>query len=82
MGWAALLFNPWLTLVLGLGLPLQASGGGWGVGLYPHTACHLPCDLTSLPCCRLLYVGSSMYPIMGALRYSHGGPWEVRWVGG
>eukprot|EP00887_Chlorella_sp_A99_P000933 scaffold5.g933.t1 len=26
---------------------------------------------------RLLYLGASMYPIMGALRYSYGGPWEV-----
>ena len=28
---------------------------------------------------RLLYMSSSMmYPIMGALRKRHGGPWEVR----
>jgi hypothetical protein len=26
---------------------------------------------------RLLYLGAAMYPIMGALRYSFGGPWEV-----
>lgn len=27
---------------------------------------------------RLLYSGPFMYPIVGALRYSHGGRWEVR----
>lgn len=26
---------------------------------------------------RLLYKGVTMYPIMGALRHSYGGPWEV-----
>ena len=26
---------------------------------------------------RLLYIGMGPYPIMGALRYSYGGPWEV-----
>lgn len=26
---------------------------------------------------RLLYISASMYPIMGALRYSYGGQWEV-----
>ncbi|GAB4816981.1 hypothetical protein N2152v2_004027 [Parachlorella kessleri] len=26
---------------------------------------------------RLLYIGAGMYPIMGAARYSYGGPWEV-----
>jgi hypothetical protein len=26
---------------------------------------------------RLLYRGAAMHPIMGALRYEYGGPWEV-----
>ena len=26
---------------------------------------------------RLLYLGAGPYPIMGALRHTHGGPWEV-----
>ena len=26
---------------------------------------------------RLLYRGAAAYPIMGALRHAHGGPWEV-----
>jgi adenylate kinase len=26
---------------------------------------------------RLLFLGASMYPVMGALKYSYGGPWEV-----
>jgi hypothetical protein len=29
---------------------------------------------------RLLYWSGSMYPIVGALRHVHGGPWEVRTV--
>ena len=27
---------------------------------------------------RLLYWAGSMYPIIGCIRHSHGGPWEVR----
>lgn len=43
--------------------------------------CHPPAPLPACPApayhFRLLYKGVTMYPIMGALRHSYGGPWEV-----